>query len=407
MNKQEQIGLAEVVNDYLAVDKVVDNTSEIKIIKGKAKILTIDVDEEWIENSFIDLPFIYYYQSKEPIYMIEYKWKSNDGLERAIQVRSSIHGIPTPFEYDVLLALLRIFIRNNNDRIIIGKKVSNMINFTFRELSKEMGFKGFGGKTKARLEKAIETLCDTNIYNTMKGGLYDTISKTYVTDAKMIIGILHNYTGYSYINTSKGVVLDKSSLKDKVSVGIDEFFLNNITAGKGKISNKTLRQSLKIDVARRIYLIINKWRNNRSEMYITYKKLYERIPLDNSKTVSYRNNRIRVACKELVNKDFLYDFSVEKEGIIFKFINKNKSLSDTTPIEKYKTYSALNNGLLKYGFTYEDIDKYLQLDKVQLCQCVLRYVDEHLNTIKEPKFYIIGCLIKGNNDILKDKRYNS
>ncbi|EKS4345154.1 hypothetical protein QB607_003158 [Clostridium botulinum] len=410
MDNCEQIGLAEVLND-----KIDENKQEFSsnVTRQKQNIITISVDEEWIENNLIDMPFIYYYQNKSKekvVNAVKYTWKSNDGLERCIEVRSSIHGVPSPFEYEVLLALLRIHFRNNNDVVISNKKISNKINFTFRELSKEMGFKGFGGKNKERLDKAIEVLCDTNIYNTAFGGLYDPVEKTYITDAKKVVGILGHYETYSYINTDGNPILDRKSLKDKASVVIDEFFFNNICNGKGKISNKSLRLSLKNDLARRIYLIINKWRNNRNEMYITYKKLYERIPLDDSKTVSYRNRRIRSACQELKDKKYLKDYEANKEGIIFVFKNKNKDKKspDTTQnlLLRYTTYTEVLKGLLKYGFTYEEVDKYLELDKIPMAQAILRYVDIHINNIDNPKFYIIGTLIKGNKDILNNPIYS-
>lgn len=411
VSNSKEMAIIEELNDILNVDNSVDKSNfTAEVIKQKQKVITIDVDEEWIENNLIDIPFIYYYQSKEIINAVTYKWTSSDGLDREIQVRSSIKGVPSPFEYDVLLALMRIYLRNNKNKIIPhNSNLGNTIQFTFRELSKEMGYSGFGSATKKRLDDAIEKLTDTNIYNTEKGGLYNPLTKEYITDGKMVVGILHNYKAYSYIREKNGEVkLDTKSLKDKASVVIDDFFFNNIKAGKGKISNKSLRQSLKNDLSRRLYLMLNKWRNNRNSMFVTYEKLYERIPLSDEKSKSYRNKRIRSATKELVEKDFLADMDVNEKGITFIFSKtKKKSSPNTTQIKKsYNTYDEIIEGLKKYSFTEKDINKYLTLDKIIDTQAILRYVDTHLNSINKPKAYIIKGLKEGYKDLMRNAIYS-
>lgn len=408
VDKEHEVAENKGFNSIVSVDKSVEKYKNANIVKGEQKILTIDVDEEWIENNLIDMPFIYYYQSKEPINMVEYKWKSNDGLNRSIQVRSSIYGVPSPFEFDVLLALLRIHFKNNNNVVYPAKNMNNTIHFTFRELAKEMGYKGFGGKTKEKLDKAIERLCDTNLYNTTQGGLYNPITKEYITDSKMVINILSDYKSYSYINTNEGVKLDKKSLKDKASVVIHEFFFTSICNGKGKISDKNLRLSLKNSLSRRLYLILNKWRNNRSEMFLTYEKMYERIPLIDSKTISYRNKRIKSASEELVEKGFLKSINVQNRGITFVFNDKKiKSSPEPTPtlLKKYNNYDELINGLKFYGLNDNEIKEYLTLDKILDAQAMLRYIDIHTATIKNPKAYIIYGFKNGYNELMKNSLY--
>ena len=56
MDKLEQLGMVEALSTILPVDNPNITTD---IVKGKQKILTMNVDEEWIENSLLDLPFIY------------------------------------------------------------------------------------------------------------------------------------------------------------------------------------------------------------------------------------------------------------------------------------------------------------------------------------------------------------
>ncbi|EDS76600.1 hypothetical protein CBC_A1779 [Clostridium botulinum C str. Eklund] len=414
-----------IFNRLREVDFVENNIRKYgntEIDNTKVKIINIKVDEEFIENNIIDMPFIYYYKTKQPIMAVKYTWFSNDGRQRAVEVRGSKYGVPSPYEYDVLLALFRILLRNHGDKLVFSEDntcmINNTVNFTFRELAKEMGYKNFGGTIKAKLDKAIERLCDTNIYNTSFGGLYNPITKEYILDAKKQICVLQDYTAYQYVEDKDGILkLDKKSLKDKASVTFHEFFLSNLCHGKGKFSNKKLRLSLKSDVAKRMYLILNKWRNNRHEMFITYEKLYERIPLDSSKTVSYRNKRIHQACDELIKNGYLEDIDRTSRGInfIFKLSKKQlecscDSLNDTNNnylLDKYVSYGELLDGFKRFGLENEDIDKYFKLHQVPFAQALLRYVEIHLPKIENTKAYIIKGLKDGYKELEEDKKYYS
>jgi hypothetical protein len=92
------------------VDKDVDKS---RIISKKPKTLRIKTEEGIIESNLAEMPFIYYYQKKEPINVLEYMWVDSKGVKRGLEVRNPKHGVPSSFEFDVLLALHKIFAKNN------------------------------------------------------------------------------------------------------------------------------------------------------------------------------------------------------------------------------------------------------------------------------------------------------
>ena len=122
--------------------------------RGKIKEIKIQTDEDFIENNLIDLPFIYYYKTDNaaPITNILYEWVDSKNTKKSIEVRSTKLGIPKAYDYDVLLALFRIYIRNNlRDKIDLNTREmtdagiekliqNNEIQFNYSELCKELGY---------------------------------------------------------------------------------------------------------------------------------------------------------------------------------------------------------------------------------------------------------------------------
>lgn len=398
--------------------------SQTNITKG-VKVLTIRIDEDFVENNLIDLPFIYYYKTKEPITSITYNWMTSDGIPRAVEVRSSKYGIPTPYEYDVLLALFRIYIRQNNNKIVYIKdeadfeQIDNIVTFSYRELIKEMGYNSYSYKLKQRIERAIETLQDTNIYNTDLGGFYNPFTKEYVVDRKFTANILSEYETYNYITLKddNGNILlddmgnpmkklDTNSIKDKCSVRLGKFFLANLYYGSGKISDKHLRLSLKNDIARKVYLILNKWRNNRSEMFLKFETLYHRIPLSDEKSDYYRKRRVLDALSELKKKGFIFEYETLRNGVNIVFNNDKKMIKQAKHnelLEKYNTYDEIINGLLTYKIDDNTINKYFQLHKIAYYQALLRFIDDRKDKIDNTTNYLFKGLIEEYKDI--DKKY--
>ncbi len=399
---------------------VIKQTS--KILAQGVKVLNIRVDEDFVENNLIDLPFIYYYKAKEPITAITYSWTTSDGKNRAIEVRSSKYGIPDSYCYDVLLALFRIYIKNKNNKIVLVKDENSInfdsleettVEFTYKELQQEMGYKSFSKPNKIKIEKAIEMLCDTNIYNTTNGGLYNPFTKEYITDAKFQVGILDNYKAYSYVTITdeNGIdkqVLDKKSVKDKCSVRIDGFFLKNLFYGNGKISDKNLRLTLKNDIAKKIYLILNKWRNNRSEMFLKFETLYNRIPLNDTKNDYYRKRRVIEGLDELVKHEYIVDYEKVRDGVNIVFngekIKVNSKIDKISLLlDKYNEYEEIVNKIKEHGIDDLSFKVYFKMHKIPYYQALLRLIDDREDKIDNIKSYLLKGLTEEYKDI--DKKY--
>lgn len=418
----------------------------VKKNENKIKTIVVKVDEDFIENNLIDLPFIYYYNSKNPITAITYSWETSDGRKRAIEVRGSKYGVPDPYCYDLLIALFRIYVRQNENRITINdtddendfenqdfdfnKNINNRVNFSYRELAKEMGYKSFGKKTIEKMTRGIETLLDTNLYNTSQGGFYNPITKEYITDATFQLEILRGFRGYKYIDAVdiEGNLLldaegnpikkiDMSSIKGRCSVEIHGFFIRNLLLGNGKISNKNIRLNVKGDIAKKLYLILNKWQNKRNAAFFKFETLYNRIPLTDDKSDYYRKKRLLSALDELVNIGFLESYIKNKEGVEVEFSNSNKAIlkyDDKDILKdlliKYNKYSEIENGFKKYGVTQKTLDKHIDLSKIQYYQALLRMVDYKVEnkTLESPsdaKAYVLKGLLECYENIDK-KFYN-
>lgn len=400
------------------------NKSKMIVKKTKPKVLRIRTSEDFIETNLLDLPFCYFYKTKEPVTDLIYTWNGSDGLQRSIEVRSSSKGIPSPYEYDLLIALLRIYIKQNDNKIYVIDEenntfdIDNKVTFSYRELAKEMGYKSMTPVLKEKLDNSIQRLVDTNIYNS-GGGLYNPMTKEYMTNLKFQIGILHNYSSYDYFATDELdesgnpiMKIDRKSIKDRVSVEIDTFFLKNLMLGKGKISDKNLRLSLKLDVSRRLYLLLNKWQNGRKSMYLKYETLYFRIPLTDEKDDYYRKRRLKDALNELKNKGFIIDFEMKNEGVdlVFEKIeNIELSLDYTTDsdlLKKYNNYTDVMDKLKEHGITDEVINKHFKLHEMPYIQALLRYIDDVEDTkykIENKASYIFRCLVEDEKSI--DKKY--
>lgn len=207
------------------------------------------------------------------------------------------------------------------------------------------------------------------------------------------------------INGKESKTLDRFSLKNKASVKIDSFFLKNLINGKGKISNRYLRLSLKIDVSKKLYLLLNKWKNDRNSAFFKFETLYNKVPLplEDDKPEHYRKRRLKDSCTELKEVGFIDDFNVNEEGIDFIFNKSEIKIKQDNLLDKYNIYDEIINQLHGYAITDKIIDRYFKLQDIPYTQALLRFVEDRKDTIGNMTNYVFKGLVVHYENI--DKKY--
>jgi hypothetical protein len=393
--------------------------SKSKIIAKKPKTLRINTEQSIIESNLAELPFIYYYKQKDPINILEYVWYDSKGVKRGLEVRNPKYGIPSAFEYSVLMGLFRIFVKNNpiiefNEE----KGVYDMpieIYFTFKDLAEEMGYHNFGGSIKARIEQAIECLVDTTIYNRYNGGMLDQASGEYVIDSKKAFHIIEEYESYNYKELHEGEKrVDGNKVKDRTRVRLSNFFYNSMCNNYYRKYNYTQALSLKSGIAKKLMLMLDKWKGNRANIELYYETLYQRIPLIDTKSISYRNKCIRNAADDLVRVGFIQNYISDDKKKKINFIFDKDSLDDNghdkdtyCARDKYNSFFEIMQGFRDFGFSNEEAEKSLDLKRLPYIKALLRscYIKQQYKAIDTPHGYIYAGLQKpGYNNL--DKFYD-
>lgn len=408
MDKCEQLSLIEEVNTILGVNNPVDNKDIIQTYRGKkpsnkVKILRIPVDKSILEGNLMELPFITYFKSKEPLTVVEYFWVDSKGVEKKIEVRGSKWGVPNEYCFDVLTALFRLHIRQNKSvEFNIDENRWNMnktIHFSLTELAKEMGYKSFGKNVFDKLDISLETLNDTTIYNKANGAFLDVKSNTYLSaEAKESIGIIRNYKSYRYSKLQEGAKrINYRDIKDYTSVMIDDFIYESLCNSYFKIFNYEQFSKLEMGIAKKMFLLLNKWRAERKKVFLKWETLYQRIPListnkDDEKPDKYKKRRIRDACKKLIEIGFIKEVHENTIGIEFIFNDgvehEIAMTSDNSELVQYDTVSGILNALSNINFTAKEIESILNTVPIEKIKEVLR--NTHKMTLLDKRSIILA-----------------
>lgn len=387
------------------MDNLIKDNNSIE--EQKIKVIKLKSYESVNESNLMTIPFVSFKKAK--VFEIERTWVRSNGEEVGITVKGSSGGCPTMAEMDVLLALLRIMMKNKSNQYnydVSNNKIDfdRTINFTYNELANELGYADISGKIKKNLEKSIKILNETTIYSNF--AIRDVEQGEYVADFKgeQSCRILSKYKSYSMSKTKKKgkKYLNHKEIKEQTSVEIDEFFFNNMCNNYFKIYNYKKYMSLTQSIAKKLFLILSQWSHGNSK-YITYKVLYDYIGLDVNtiKERNYYNRRIKDSVEELKTINFINDYQISKlEGINFIF-NKPK-LEKEKFKNRYLTFNDIYTRLREIGFDLDDINKYVRLDNEAYIAALLRYVDDKLNKghdIKDLKAYIEHGLKYENYDV--------
>ena len=274
-----------------------------------SKTITIKSNQGFNENNLMCLPIFSIKRNR--VGKIKRIWYRNNQEVELTIIGGAEYGVPNIKDMDVLLALFKLMTKHIDNKIIyedINKpqNIPKVINFTYRSLSKEMGLRGFGNKTKERLEKSIRTLTETTIYSNLS--LRNQETGEYVIDFKgeESFRIIDKYKSYSISKRKKMKqnLLSPKEIEEVQSVEIGDFFYNNIMNNYFKLYDYNKYMLLNSGIAKKLLLILSTWSHG-YEKYITLAKLYDYIGIEisNDKDVYYYNQKMKIALSELVDVD--------------------------------------------------------------------------------------------------------
>lgn len=408
-------------------------------VRQMPKNIVIKLDEGMVESHFIELPFINYYKTKDPVYGLTYYWYS-DGKKFEVEVKSSTNGIPTAFEFDILLALNRLYGKRNrkfiqNPETNMYDNIEGKIKFTYRQLAKEMGYKSFGGTIYERIHTGIETLLETTIYTQLVNLVVKNNFDIYMSKeekkelekiqenenidedekqkkkSNIINNTLQKRVGFHILEmVDNETIVDKNNtFRNEVVVKINEYFFESLKKGYFAKYNENMLKLLKSDVAKKVFLILNKWAKNADYRIYKLQTLYERIPLPNTKNNKYRKKRLKDAMEELVNVNFIqkYEFIKNKdnEDCVKIYFKQQDFINSYCAKDKFNSILEVTNGLKEFGLEDNEIHEKCTFDQYEYIQKLLRlcYIKCQYNQIKDTRKFLLKGLSPNPQYVIDDK----
>lgn len=426
------------------------NNVQFKSSKGKRKTIKLRNGESIMDGNSVQMPFLAPYKicknekdELEPLTYVEYQWTTIENGKKIIRgLNVNGHnklGVPTLRDKEVLRALQDIYIwdKVKNGVLYLETDTSKIkeedLIIEFKSIDKiatAMGYKKISTQQKKSIKDSIERLVATTIFSTHSGGIYDAISKSYITDSTQSFRYLDemkSVTTYDcenclYNNVCKGntekCINEENKRKDEAKIKMSMFLYLNIAHNYRLYYIKDNTNKIKNLIARNIYMISRKWIGDGYISKANIQKYIDRIPM-NAKAEKHRKQAIKEGVQKLNDYDFV---EASCENDIITVIHKDKMPTsydklaiDKTPTQdtmyykdKYNKYSEFHNALIDIGFTEEEMDIYIDLNAktVEYFKALLRYVilQKVYNSKIDTKQYIINC-IKSNKEI-DEKYYN-
>lgn len=373
--------------------------------KYAPKMIKIDATNSIMEGNLIELPFIYYSKTKEKPVLVQYTWTNSAGKKCTIEVAGHPkYGVPTPYEFDVLLALFRIRAKQRpipyGKEFLLDDEISVedlLVHFSQNDVAKELN-KTNTGAILARIKKSIQILAHTTITSTESEVLYDPVTKKHITTESGNISHIIDDIKWKSTRT-------KNKTSDKHTAKIGEFFFKSISNSYFKYYDYECYCSLgNNNIAKRMYLVLDKWRNNKTTQVLKLQTLYDHIPLDDSKENYRKNEVIKKAAKALEGVDFIKSFKIIGDKIEFVYAGE-KAIAATQQnlLEKYNFFTDIQQRFKEHGFTEEEWNGCVNYIVINLpyVKALLRYIDDA--GLKTPKRYIMKGLNLEQHKI--DKKY--
>lgn len=380
---------------------------------GTAKVFRYNAGvDAVVDGNTVQMAFLREYKGEVQTAM-EYVWYSNENgqlVKRGLFVSGhGESGVPTLREYDVYVALQRIFINKKTIHGICELKTENIdedylvINFTITELAKELGYSTPNKETRESLKQSIRILLATTLFSKYAGGIYDIRNKKYIASAEIGIHLLESMQSLDVSSENDEVELDVTKIR------LSKFTYEQILNDYKLFYNKQIYNKTKNLMARKIYHMALQWRGNNNFSFANINTLAERIPMVNVED-KYKKRDIKKALKILNDKGMIkikYD-DINPDKVYFIFdASMNENELALTCIDKYNSYSEIKEAYLNLGFGLDEMDEYLDVENIRYIQALLRYMDDRMrnNSIKYPKKYLKTC-IKNPLKKLDQKYYN-
>ncbi|MBS4893805.1 MAG: replication initiator protein A [Veillonella parvula] len=396
------------VDNFQKVRLLVENDKNLKE-NEQISFFKIKEGHSFNETNLMTLPFISLKKKEEKV--IERSWKKSNNEIVSIKVVGGEHGVPQIAELDVLLALFRIHLKNNNNGFYKNNKtletqIPKKINFTYALLARELGYKQNGGALKKKLEKSIRKLNEVTIYT--KFAILDAKSGEYISKFNGLesCGILNSYCSYSkedYKRMNNGQTLSPYKMIENQSIEIDDFFLNNMCNNYYKVYDYEKYKELKMGIAKKLFLILSTWSKGNSK-FLTYQVLADYIGIDFKETKDIYNAKyqIKKAVNELVSIGYIDGFEERKgEGIEIIF-NKRKLMSANYK-DMFLTENEMIGELRQIGIDYDEIGLIFRNNDPEYIAAMLRMMREKTDKgerIKSKRDYFLSAM-KGDRFNLK------
>lgn len=370
------------------------------ISKGSAKVFRYNAGVDAIvDGNTVSMAFLREYRAKndegtnERKTLMEYTWYTKDNgnlIKRGLKVSGhGEYGVPTLKEYDVYIALQRIFIsKKTNNGICELPQITNelgedvlTINFTINELCKELGYKTPGAKTRENIKKSIDTLLATTLFSMHEGGIYDINKKKYISNTKVAIHLLESMISVDMIGDDGVEDMNYTRLK------LSRFTYDQILNDYKLFYDKDIYNKTKNLMAKKIYHMALQWKGSNNFSYANIDTIIERIPMIDMEH-RYKKRDIKKALRELDDKGIVkikYD-DKNADKVYFMF-----DCEQNTCVMKYNNYSEMKEKFYSIGFNIVETEELLDIQNIRYIQALLRYIDTK-NNIKNLKNYFKKCL---------------
>lgn len=374
--------------------------TEQKVVSfGSAKVFRYNVGfDALVDGNIAQIPFVRPYEGK-PQTILEYIWytkESGNIIKRGIYVSGhGEYGVPTLREYDVYVALERIFINKRTkyglcELLAPNEAINDYLNieFTLNELAKELGYAHANSGTRELIKKSIRILLATTLFARYAGGVYDIRNKKYITNAEVGIHLLDTIESGEIYDEDGNPVVDVTRIR--LSKFSYEQILNDYKLFYD-IRKYNMTRNL---MARKIYHMALQWKGNNKISWANINTLIERIPMIDVED-KYKKRDIKKVLKLMDSVGMVkIKYDTENEDKVYFIFSDDDEEIDTALLQKYNTYADIRDAYFNIGFTLDELDKYLNVENIRYIQALLRYLDDtgKSSNMKDVKKYIKTCI---------------